>query len=97
MDYKYKEIVCPFCGHRHVWEQPTNKSRKRYQVKTTREIAGDAKCPKCRRVFAVLDRLVTGIPYDDPRFVVVSKTKKNERIIDHDIRYRRYSQRIFKI
>ena len=56
--YKYREIVCQYCGHRFMWL----KDSPEYFIRPDNTIGRQAKCPECGEDLAVFDNELEALP-----------------------------------
>ena len=51
MGYKYREVICPYCHHKFMWQQSVQEGSTwaEYTDKITKEICLSAKCPECSK------------------------------------------------
>ena len=69
--YKYREVICPWCDHRFMWNRTGNEfPLHRIRLKETGESLDDTECPKCGSEVVVLDHVMEGLDVDDARIEV---------------------------
>lgn len=66
MGYKYREVICPYCVHKFMWEESVQDGCQwiEYTNKKTYEICLSAKCPSCSSKMIVSKDSVFGIKTD---------------------------------
>ncbi len=69
MPNEYREVVCPFCQHKFMWDKQGNfiVETVEYRLKENGKITKKAKCPKCEKEMLVLEGETDGIYLNDPR------------------------------
>ncbi len=75
MGYEFREIICPYCNHRFMFNKGEDgKKYIEFVEKQTGRSLSSAICPKCANTVVALDKVLVGIRDDD------------EKIITHGIR-----------
>ena len=70
MAYEYREVVCPYCEHRFMFNKGVDGEKYyEYTDKTTGKILSSAICPKCGKTVIAIDKVLEGIREDDDRVV----------------------------
>ena len=66
MGFKYREVICPHCEHKFMWEESVQDGCQwiEYTNKKTYEICLSAKCPSCSSKMIVSKDSVFGIKTD---------------------------------
>ncbi len=69
MEYRYREVKCPWCGHVFMWNEMGREGSVtfEYKHKETGKLVEEAKCPACEKNMLVLDGVFEGIDVNDDR------------------------------
>lgn len=61
--YKYREVICPWCKHRFMWNQSTISSQWNEYVdeKTGESIGLETSCPMCSEKMIVVKGKLEGL------------------------------------
>lgn len=71
MGYEYREVVCPWCDHRFMWNKTGGGLKlHEYICIDTGEYADKTVCPKCANEMVVLEHVLNGVFKDDKRLKV---------------------------
>lgn len=70
MGYQFREVICPYCHHKFMWQKDVQdgSSWKEYRNKLTNELCLSAKCPVCSNNMIVSSDFITGIDIDSTDF-----------------------------
>ena len=74
MAYKYREVFCPFCERKFMWEEFANNMSgvEYYRDYETGETAGRAKCTSCGIYLLVKKGDIEGkIPEEYPKMKII--------------------------
>lgn len=71
MAYKYREVICPWCDHKFMWQEDGGEGPVicEYEDKETGKYYAATKCPKCSEEMVVLNHILQGIDTEDPRLI----------------------------
>ena len=71
MGYKYREVICPYCQHKFMWQQSVQEGSTwaEYINKTTSKISISAKCPECSKRMIVSEDSDYGIVEDSEEYI----------------------------
>lgn len=63
MGYNYREVICPYCQHKFMWQHAVQdgSSWPEYRNQDTNEVCLSAKCPGCSQRMIVSKESVSGI------------------------------------
>lgn len=66
--YHYREVICPWCSHRFMWQEGSDTPPiYEYREKTTERILYSAKCPVCEKKMIVLPGEIFAVSLDDDK------------------------------
>lgn len=69
MMYRYREVVCPFCDHKFMYNQNGREIIfYEYMDRQTGKYYIDTTCPKCAEKMIVVENELKGYFTDDNRF-----------------------------
>ena len=71
MGYTYREVICPYCHHKFMWQDSVQEgsSWAEYRNKATSEVCLSAKCPKCSQKMIVSKDSTIGINENSEDFI----------------------------
>ena len=71
MGYKYREVRCPYCDHKFMWEKSVQDGCQwtEYTHKVTKETCLSAKCPAYSEKKIVSEDFVLGIKIDSEDYI----------------------------
>lgn len=68
--YNYREVVCPYCGHKYIWLNTSEDGNSFYIYinKYTLEECLSSKCPACDKKSIISDASKIGIDINSEDF-----------------------------
>ena len=65
MAYRYREVRCPYCGHKFMFMEGSGSKTVEYYEIATGKLLQDTICPKCGGIVVAKDNLLDGLRPDD--------------------------------